>query len=67
MERAHLQPGGAGVHPGGMVTGIGIAAPMISAARRRVRDPEIEWIVGDAETYPLAVAVDIACEVLLVQ
>jgi SAM-dependent methyltransferase len=50
-----------------MVTGIDIAAPMISAARRRVRDPEIEWIVGDAETYPLAVAVDIACEVLLVQ
>jgi SAM-dependent methyltransferase len=41
------------VHPGGMVTGIDIAAPMISAARQRVGDREIEWIVGDAETYPL--------------
>jgi len=41
------------VHPGGMVTGIDIAAPMISAARQRVGDPDIEWIVGDAETYPL--------------
>jgi SAM-dependent methyltransferase len=41
------------VHPGGMVTGIDIAAAMISAARQRVGDREIEWIVGDAETYPL--------------
>ena len=41
------------VHPGGMVTGIDIAAPMISGARQRVGDREIEWIVGDAETYPL--------------
>ena len=41
------------VHPGGTVTGIDIAAPMISAARQRVGDREIEWIVGDAETYPL--------------
>ena len=69
IERAHLQPGervldvgcGSGttaaaataVHPGGMVTGIDIAAPMISAARLRVGDRDIEWIVGDAETYPL--------------
>ena len=41
------------VHPGGMATGIDIAAPMISAARQRVGDREIEWIVGDAETYLL--------------
>jgi ubiquinone/menaquinone biosynthesis C-methylase UbiE len=41
------------VHPGGMVTGIDIAAPMISAARQRVGDRDIVWIVGDAETYPL--------------
>jgi SAM-dependent methyltransferase len=41
------------VHPGGMVTGIDIAAPMISAARQRLGNREIEWIVGDAETYPL--------------
>ena len=41
------------VHPGGMVTGIDIAAPMIAAARQRVRGRDIEWIVGDAETYPL--------------
>jgi ubiquinone/menaquinone biosynthesis C-methylase UbiE len=43
----------AAVHPGGMVTGIDIAAPMIAAARQRVRGRDIEWIVGDAETYPL--------------
>jgi SAM-dependent methyltransferase len=41
------------VRPDGMVTGIDIAASMIAAARQRVRDPEIEWIVGDAELYPL--------------
>jgi ubiquinone/menaquinone biosynthesis C-methylase UbiE len=35
-----------------MVTGIDIAAPMISAARQRVGGRDIEWIVGDAETYP---------------
>jgi SAM-dependent methyltransferase len=40
------------VHPGGMVTGIDIAAPIISAARQRVGDRDIEWIVGNAETYP---------------
>jgi trans-aconitate methyltransferase len=70
IERAHLQPGervldvgcGSGpstaaaateVHPGGMVTGY-IAAPMISAARQRVGDRDIEWIVGDAENYAAA-------------
>jgi len=26
---------------------------MIAAARQRVRDRDIEWIVGDAESYPL--------------
>ena len=26
---------------------------MIAAARQRVRGPGIEWIVGDAESYPL--------------
>jgi ubiquinone/menaquinone biosynthesis C-methylase UbiE len=36
-----------------MVTAIDIAAPMIAAARQRVRDRDIEWIVGDAETYSL--------------
>ena len=41
------------VQPGGMVTGIDIAAPMISSARQRVGNRDIEWIVGDAETYPL--------------
>src|SRR5512133_2418365 len=41
------------VHPGGMVTGIDIAAPIISAARQRVGDRDIEWIVGNAESYPL--------------
>jgi SAM-dependent methyltransferase len=41
------------VHPDGRVTGIDIAAPMIAAARQRVRDGDIEWIVGDAETYSL--------------
>ena len=32
----------AAVHPGGMVTGIDIAAAMISAARLRVGDRDIE-------------------------
>jgi ubiquinone/menaquinone biosynthesis C-methylase UbiE len=40
------------VRPHGVVTGIDIAAPMIAAARQRVRGPGIEWIVGDAESYP---------------
>jgi ubiquinone/menaquinone biosynthesis C-methylase UbiE len=33
------------------VTGIDIAAPMITAARQRITAPEIDWIVGDAATY----------------
>jgi SAM-dependent methyltransferase len=41
------------VRPGGMITAIDVAAPMIAAARQRVPDHNIEWIVGDAETYPL--------------
>jgi len=41
------------VCPHGVVTGIDIAAPMIAAARQRLRGPGIEWIVGDAESYPL--------------
>ena len=39
------------VRPDGSVTGIDIAAPMITAARQRIRAPEIEWIIGDAATY----------------
>ena len=40
------------VRPHGVVTGIDIAAPMTAAARQRVRGPGIEWIVGDAQSYP---------------
>ncbi len=39
------------VRPDGSVTGIDIAAPMITAARQRITAHEIEWIVGDAATY----------------
>jgi SAM-dependent methyltransferase len=39
------------VLPDGSVTGIDIAAPMITAARQRITAPAIEWIVGDAATY----------------
>jgi ubiquinone/menaquinone biosynthesis C-methylase UbiE len=39
------------VRPDGSVTGIDIAAPMITAARQRITAPEIDWIVGDAATY----------------
>jgi SAM-dependent methyltransferase len=38
------------VQPGGSVTGVDIAAPMIAAARQQDHGAEIDWIVGDAAT-----------------
>jgi SAM-dependent methyltransferase len=46
----------AAVQPGGTVTGIDIAPAMIEAAQRLVPAPDIEWLVGDATTYPFPAA-----------
>ncbi len=40
------------VQPAGTVTGIDIAEAMIKAAQEVVPAPDIEWLVGDATTYP---------------
>jgi SAM-dependent methyltransferase len=42
----------AAVQPGGRVTGIDISDAMIGAARARVAENGIDWVVADAGSYP---------------
>jgi len=41
------------VRPGGSVLGLDLAQELIEAARQRVREPEVDWLVADATTAPL--------------
>lgn len=43
----------AAVAPDGAVTAIDLSPELIAAARRRLPDPGVTWVVGDAESYPL--------------
>ena len=44
------------VRPGGTVTGLDLAPELVEEAARRVQEPEVRWLAGDATTVELPAA-----------